>query len=236
MRINQEFHLTIAEAFPGHLACSPWFGSFREYFGSPPLDQPPGQQDGATRAIERSQKRSLPRFSRSTRPTRPLRAPAAQASQARLASSFSRQRQERLSGFRSRLLPRTARTFISRRCPTKPRVFRITQALIDEGEGPQQNQPDRTSPRRGLARSLRLLSAAVGHRHRGSILIRRSQNSLPPPFAGRGAEPALDPGHRRRDRAGWLPLDWLPLCRSCLLTNSGVHVEKIREIGGHDAG
>ena len=79
VRINQEFHLTIAEA-AGSPRLLAMVRSFREYFGSR-LDQSSGQQDGATRA-NRSQK---DRRRASLQLARHARAPAAQASQARLA-------------------------------------------------------------------------------------------------------------------------------------------------------
>ena len=108
--------------------------------------------------------------------------------------------------------------------PTKPRVFRITQALIDEAKA--RNKISLPTSLGEDWRDLSLLSAAVGI-VTGIDLIadpkfpRRHLQDVAPNLrwiqvTGAGIEPAL-------------PLDWLPP-QVVLLNNSGVHVEKIREL------
>lgn len=107
--------------------------------------------------------------------------------------------------------------------PSKPRVFRITQALIDEAKA-RNNMQVPTSLGEEW-RDLSKLSPAVGL-VTGIDLIadpkfpRRNLRDVAPNLrwiqvTGAGIEPAL-------------PLDWLPP-QVVLLNNSGVHVEKIRE-------
>jgi phosphoglycerate dehydrogenase-like enzyme len=107
--------------------------------------------------------------------------------------------------------------------PTKPRVFRITQALIDEAKA--RNKISLPTSLGEDWHDLSLLSAAVGI-VTGIDLIadpkfpRHHLQDVAPNLrwiqvTGAGIEPAL-------------PLDWLPP-QVVLLNNSGVHVEKIRE-------
>ena len=155
------------------------------------------------------------------RPTRPRRSSVCCAStQARLARA-SRQREERLVPMPASAADGPYIHFET--CRTKPRVFRITQALIDEAKA--RNNPPADLARRRLARSF----AAFGrgrhrHRHRSDRrpeTPRRHLQDVAPNLrwiqvTGAGIEPSL-------------PLDWLPR-QVVLLKNSGVHVEKIREL------
>jgi phosphoglycerate dehydrogenase-like enzyme len=107
--------------------------------------------------------------------------------------------------------------------PTKPRVFRITQALIDEAKA--RNKISLPTSLGEDWRDLSLISAAVGIVTAIDLIAdpkfprRHLQDAAPNlrwiQVTGAGIEPAL-------------PLDWLPP-QVVLLNNSGVHVEKIRE-------
>jgi phosphoglycerate dehydrogenase-like enzyme len=107
--------------------------------------------------------------------------------------------------------------------PTKPRVFRITQALIDEAKA--RNKIDVPTSLGEEWRELAPLSTAVGIVTAIDLIVdpkfpRGHLQEVAPNLrwihvTGAGIEPAL-------------PLDWLP-AQVTLLNNSGVHIEKIRE-------
>jgi phosphoglycerate dehydrogenase-like enzyme len=107
--------------------------------------------------------------------------------------------------------------------PTKPRVFCITQALIDQAKA-----RNNTSAPTSLGeewRDLSLLAPAVG-------IVAGIDLITDPKFPRRNL-PAVAPNLRWIQATGAgiepaLPLDWLPP-QVVLLNNSGVHVDKVRE-------
>ncbi len=107
--------------------------------------------------------------------------------------------------------------------PTKPRVFRITQALIDEAKA--RNKISLPTSLGEDWRDLSQLSPAVG-------LVTGIDLIADPKFPRRNLQ-AVAPKLRWIQITGAgielaLPLDWLPP-EVVLLNNSGVHVGKIRE-------
>jgi phosphoglycerate dehydrogenase-like enzyme len=107
--------------------------------------------------------------------------------------------------------------------PNKPRVFCITQALIDDAKA--RNKISAPTSLGEEWRDLSLLAPAVG--------IVAGIDLIADPKFPRGNLPKIAPNLRWIQATGAgiepaLPLDWLPP-QVVLLNNSGVHVDKVRE-------